>query len=207
MLPVTDVVFDVGGVLVEWHPRLALRSMVPADRMAELVADDDRHGFWYAEDLRERGMTAAEVLPRYEAEQGPEYAALYRLFNEHWEEALTGAVPGMADLLADLAPQGVRLWALTNWAADRFPTVRARFPELFTRLSGVLVSGEEHMAKPDPEFYALALTRFRLDSAHTLFLDDLQYNVDAANAAGLPAVRFAGADQARAVLRVRGLDL
>lgn len=202
-MAVTDVVFDFGGVLLDWHPRLALAGApgVSEREVADMFSDDDRYGFNYFEDLRDGGMPLGEVLERYREEYGERPAELYRLFDSRWALGLTGVMPGMEPLLDDLSQAGMRLWGLTNWAADRFDEVRHRFPALLGKLDGVIVSGEEGMVKPDPAIYALAETRFGLDPAATVFLDDVEYNVQAAREAGWTGLWFRSAEQARRDLR------
>lgn len=200
---ITDAVFDFGGVLLDWHPRLALEGApgVAPDELDDLFSDDDRCGFNYFEDLRDGGMPADEVLSHYREEYDERTADLYQLFESRWALGLVGTIPGVEQLLDDLAHAGVRLWGLTNWAADRFVEVRRRFPELVGRLNGVIVSGEEGMVKPDPAIYALAKRRFGLEPRSTVFLDDATYNVQAAQEAGWSGIRFRCSEQARQELR------
>lgn len=202
-MAVTDVVFDFGGVLLDWRPRLALKgaSGIGEQELDDMFSDDDRCGFNYFEDLRDGGMPVGEVLERYREEYGERPAELYRLFDSRWTLGLVGVMPGMEALLDELSQSDVRLWGLTNWAADRFDEVRRRFPALLGRLGGVVVSGEEGMTKPDPAIYALAEDRFGLDPATTVFVDDVECNVQAARDAGWTGLRFRSATQAKHDLR------
>ena len=109
-------------------------------------------------------------------------------------------MPGMSDVMDDLARKDIRLWGLTNWAADRFETVKRRYPELLARLDGVVVSGQENMAKPDQDIYELAARRFGLNNGATAFVDDLPCNVDAACTMGWIGIRFHDATQTSTAL-------
>ena len=129
------------------------------------------------------------------------------MFEMRWERGLVGIMPGMLDLLDGLRDAGIRLWGLTNWAADRFAVVEQRFPELFDRLGGVIVSGREGMAKPDESIYRLTAQRFELDGAATVFVDDVACNIDAACAAGWHGIRFRDAERTRMELRGLGVEL
>ena len=92
-------------------------------------------------------------------------------------------------MLRDLHRRGTPLYALTNWSAETFPVARSRF-EFLELFDGILVSGEERVAKPDPAVFALLVDRFGLQPSSTVFVDDRQVNVDAAERAGLRGLLF-----------------
>ena len=199
-----DVVFDCCGVLVDWHPRLALEGLYPAGELDGFFADDDRCGFMYFDDLHDRGMDYDRLCDACEEEYGARLGAMMRAYAWHVDLTLTGTVPDMTALLADLKACGVGVWCLTNWGRDVWPVLRDRFPGLFGMMDGVVVSGVEGVAKPDAAAFDLAVARFGLDRARTAFVDDSPYNVDGAIAAGLQAVRFSSAADARRWLAGRG---
>lgn len=192
---VNDVIFDFCGVLVDWQPRRALEGLFPRESVDEFFADDDRCGFMYFDDLHDRGTDYSELLPAYEEEYGAQLGRMMRAYAAHIERTLVGLIPGMPELLVDLQRRGIRIWGLTNWGRDTWPVMASRFPELIGALDGVVVSGRDGdgAAKPDEAFFSLALERFGVDRASTLFVDDSPYNVDGALAAGLSAIRFVDA--------------
>ncbi|TPF92659.1 HAD family phosphatase [Bifidobacterium sp. UTBIF-78] len=197
---VNDVIFDFCGVLVDWQPRRALDGLFPEEDVAAFFADDDRCGFMYYDDLHDRGTDYPELLPAYEEEYGAQLAQMMRTYAAHIDRTLVGPMPGMPELLADLKRRSVRVWGLTNWGRDTWPVMAGRFPQLIEALDGVVVSGRDGdgAAKPDETFFSLALERFSVDRATTLFVDDSPYNIDGARAAGLPAIRFVDAAGVRA---------
>jgi 2-haloacid dehalogenase len=71
------------------------------------------------------------------------------------------------------------------------------FLELF---EGIVVSGEEQVAKPDPKVFALLLDRFALTAAETVFIDDSAPNVAAAAELGMVGLHFRDAPGLRADL-------
>ena len=107
-------------------------------------------------------------------------------------------------ILAELHAAGTRLVGLTNWSAETFPYAEAAF-DFLALFEGIVVSGREGVAKPDPSVFDLLLTRYDLDPASTVFVDDSPTNVAAAAAAGLTALVFTGADRLRADLTRLGL--
>jgi 2-haloacid dehalogenase len=99
----------------------------------------------------------------------------------------------------------VPFFAITNFSADFWPPFRAKEDAFFRRFRGILVSGEEKLLKPDPAIYFRALDRFRLKPAEALFVDDRLINVEGAQAVGMHAHLFTGADDLRARLEAESL--
>jgi len=196
---ITTLVFDLGGVLVDWDPRYVYRDLFEGDDDAmERFLADICNGPWNLEQDRGRSLAAGTALLCTEF---PGQAALIGAYYGRWPEMLRDEIPGMVELLTELHEAGrVRLLALTNWSAETFPVARERFAWLGL-FEGIVVSGEEKLVKPDPAIFELLAKRFGLDPAQTLFVDDAQKNVDGARAAGLKALRFIDALELRRELR------
>lgn len=188
------VVFDLGGVLVDWDPRLLYRTMLGSDEEIAAFFDEvDFAGWNHRLDAGERtwAEAVADLGTRF-----PHRRELLAAYPERFAETIGGVIDGTVRLVEELHGAGVRLLALTNWSAELFPHARERFA--FLRLfEAVIVSGEERLAKPDPRIFDLLLTRHRLDPAGTVFVDDREVNVEAARAAGMTGLVFTDPDQLR----------
>ena len=132
-----------------------------------------------------------------------EHALAYRA---NFEASLVGEVPGSVELLRELHAAGVRMWGLTNWSHELWPHAPRRFAFL-DLLDGVVVSGAEGVAKPDPRIYEIVVARSGLSASDLVFVDDNEANVDGALAVGLDGIVFTGADALRLALRERGLPV
>jgi 2-haloacid dehalogenase len=193
------VVFDLGGVLIDWDPRYLFRKLLADEAAVEEFLATVCTPEWNAE--LDRGRPFAEGVAEL-VERHPEHAAAIAAYHERWPEMLAGEVPGTVEVLADLRAAGVPLYALTNWSAETFAITRGRF-EFLTWFDGLLVSGEEGMTKPDPAIFRLLLDRFGLDPGATVFVDDSEANVAAARELGIDAVRFTGPGLLRRELTAR----
>jgi 2-haloacid dehalogenase len=198
----SSVVFDVGNVLVDWNPRgyFARHISDPArlDRFLGEVATYDWHlqhdaGRPFAE-------TSAELIALH-----PDEAENIRRWGEDFGGQLGALLPGMAQLVADLAAAGVPLYAITNFSHEFWPLFAAREPVLLAPFRDILVSGEVKLLKPDPAIYALALDRFGLAPGEGLFVDDRADNIAAADHAGLIGHQFRDAATLRRALAEYGL--
>ena len=134
----------------------------------------------------------------------PDWAQTLSTYFRHFAQAKPGPVPGTAAVVDDLLAAGVPLYALTNYNDRLFAATRWMVPQL-DAFRGVVVSGEEHLTKPDPALYQILLDRYHLDPAATLFVDDSPANIDGARAVGLTTHLFRGAGRLRADLVERGI--
>ena len=201
--PVSAVVLDYGNVLYAWEPIAAVAGYVSADAWQEFVVDG---GFLAWNERLDRGEPFERVLAdcsRAHPDR-PDWAEILSLYRERFTFSLTGPVPGMADLLDDLLEEGVALYGLTNFDAAPFERARLLVPQL-ERFVGIVVSGREHLAKPDPGVFDLLLSRYRLRASSTLFVDDSAVNIEAAGRLGLRTHRFTGSGRLRSELIALGL--
>lgn len=181
------IVFDIGGVLLDWDPRHLYRQIFGADEatmewfLAHVCAPE-----WNREQDRGRPWReGADLLVR----RFPEWRAEIEAFRAQWPEMVAGAIEGTVEILRTLHARGAPLYAITNFAADTFALSRERF-DFLNLFRGVIVSGEERLLKPDRAIYEALFARYDLTPAQCLFIDDVQHNVDGARAAGMSAVRF-----------------
>ncbi|HXQ55737.1 MAG TPA: HAD family phosphatase [Actinomycetes bacterium] len=195
------VVFDLGGVLIDWDPRHLYRKLLADEAAVEEFLATVCTPEWNAE--LDRGRPFAEGVAEL-VERHPEHAAAIAAYHERWPEMVAGDVPGTVEVLADLRAAGVPLYALTNWSAETFAITRGRF-EFLEWFDGLLVSGEERVTKPDPAIFQLLLDRFGLDPTATVFVDDSEANVAAARRLGFDAIGFTGHEELRRELVARRL--
>jgi 2-haloacid dehalogenase len=195
------VVFDLGGVLIDWDPRHLYRKLLADEAAVEEFLATVCTPEWNAE--LDRGRPFAEGVAEL-VERHPEHAANIAAYHERWPEMVAGDIPGTVEVLAELRAAGVALYALSNWSAETFAITRGRF-EFLEWFDGLLVSGEERVTKPDPAIFRLLLDRFGLDPAATVFVDDAEANVAAARRLGIDAIRFTGPEDLRRELVARRL--
>ena len=196
------LVFDIGGVLVDWNPRYLYRSLIPGDpRSMEKFFDEIDFRNWNEE--MDRGRPFAEAVADRSA-QFPQYAALIRAFDERWEETLGDPIEGSVRLVRRLRNAGFPLFGLTNSSSEKFKLVRKKFPFLES-FEWIMISGEFGLIKPDPRMFEVFLNRSGLKKADCLFIDDTEMNVAAAVRAGWQAIRCLSADQMTAELEKRGI--
>lgn len=201
---VDALVFDLGGVLIDWNPRYLYRTLFGGDDAAmERFLAEVCSSEW--NECQDAGRPWAEGIAEAVARH-PQDAALIHAYRERWEEMLAGPLHDSVALLEELHDHGVRLLALTNWSGETFPIARQRFAFL-NRFEGILVSGDEGLKKPDPAIFQRLIARYALQPAHTLFIDDSPRNVAAARREGMQALHFSDAPRLREELRRLGVPV
>jgi 2-haloacid dehalogenase len=196
------VVFDVGNVLYGWDPEAFLvRQIADDDARLQFIEDTDLYAWHETLDGGRPYVEAAAELN----EKFPQYAALIATWSDRFGETITGPVPGVHELVAELDEKGVPLYAITNFSADFWKSFHEKEQAFFSRFRDIVVSGEEKLLKPDAAIYYRALDRFRLRPAEALFVDDRQINIFGAEAVGMKAHLFTTAEDLRARLVAEGL--
>lgn len=180
------VVFDLGGVLIDWNPRYLYRKLFDDEAAMEAFLAEVVTQEWNAQqDAGRPWDEAIEALAR----DHPAQRDLISAYWHRWEETLGEAIAPTVAVLDELRATDVRLLALTNWSADTFQIARPRFPFL-EGFEGIVVSGEVRLAKPDPRLFRHLLDLHGLDPASTVFIDDSETNVRAAADLGMIGIRF-----------------
>jgi len=201
---VSAVVFDLGGVLIDWDPRYLYRSLFGGDEaamerfLATVCTPEWNRG-------QDAGRPWSEAIASLVAEH-PEHADLIRAFWDRWPETLGDAIDPTVDVLAELRAAGIPLYALSNWSAETFPIARPRYPFL-DWFDGIVISGEVGAAKPDPRIYQALVERHGLDPASLAFVDDVPANVAAAESLGMRGLTFTSAAALRQDLAALGLPI
>jgi 2-haloacid dehalogenase len=199
--PPTTVVFDLGGVLIDWDPRHLYRQMfADPDEMEAFLAEVTTAEWNAHQDAGRPWAEAVEIL----ADEHPERRELIEAFHRRWPEMLAGEIPGTVAVLADLRRANVRLVALSNWSAETFPFARQRF-DFLEWFEGIVISGEVGVNKPDRRIYEHLAAQFGIEPTAALFIDDSPANVNAATALGFRAFLFTDAAALRLELVRLGL--
>ncbi|GLK66128.1 HAD-IA family hydrolase [Paracoccus kondratievae] len=197
-----SVIFDLGGVLIDWDPALAFADIFTSRAEAEAWMQRIDFAGWNR--LQDGGRSFEDGLAAARAEHGDEarhlagYLAAFPLTIEK-------TIPGTWEVAEALLARGVPLYALTNWAAETWPHALELHPRLGAVFADILVSGRVGMMKPGPAIYRMVMDRNGLRPEDCVFVDDSLPNVEAARGLGIDAIQFTGAGALGDELARRGL--
>ena len=198
----TAVVFDVGGVLIDWNPRHLYRELFDGDGPAmEHFLTHVCSPVWNL--MQDAGRPFAEGVAEL-SRRFPEHAALIAAYDTRWEDMVAGAIDETVAILRALEASETPLYCLTNFSTEKLPLCMRRF-DFFEAFDGIVVSGEIGMVKPDRAIYDHLVGTYGLTPSQCLFIDDNQDNVAGARSAGWQALQYVSPGQLRQELSDRGL--
>jgi HAD superfamily hydrolase (TIGR01549 family) len=201
-MAIEAVLFDIGGVLERnprtgWEQRWAAELGLSIDEFERRLAPVGRPGSVGEITLHGAERRIASVF-------GLDEPSLERFMDDLWEEYLGTLNEELTTYFASL--RGGRVRYRTGIVSNSFVGAREREQALygFEDLCDTIVySHEVGCSKPDPRIYEIACERLDVRADRTVFLDDVQANVDGALAVGIDAIRFVDTGQAIRELQTR----
>ena len=200
MSKIKNIIFDLGGVLVDWNPEYVYLDVFKGYRKKMKWFFDEVCTFDWNEN-QDAGYPLAQATED-RIKLFPQYEECIRVFYVRWEEMLGGPIEGTVKLLKALvANPDYRVLALTNWSAETFPVALKKF-EFLHWFEGIVVSGTEKTRKPFADIYQITLDRYALNASDSLFIDDNLRNIEAAQALGIQTIHFKNPDQLQEALQL-----
>ena len=200
-MKINTIIFDLGNVLIDWNPKYVFDK---------LFDDEDRKKYFFENictmewnEAQDAGRPIKEATEELVA-QYPEWKGYIEAYYGKWTEMLGGPIHDTVEIFKTLKQSGrYKLYALTNWSAETFPYALEMY-EFLHWFDGRVVSGEEKMRKPHPEFYQVLLDRFDVRAEEALFIDDSVRNIQAAKKIGIKTIHFTSPEQLRNELVQQG---
>ena len=181
------IIFDFGGVLINWDPHELYNKYFSHDRQAidNFLAEID---FVHWNLSQDGGYPFSDAVKNLSL-QFPQYAHLIRAYDLEWEESIKGIIPGTVEIVKKLKIAGYHLYGLTNWSAEKFSLVRHKY-EVFDLFEEIVVSGEVGLVKPDPAIFHFLLQKTNFLSENCLLIDDSLANIKVAQRLGFTTHHF-----------------
>jgi 2-haloacid dehalogenase len=202
MAVINTVVFDLGGVLIDWNPDYVYNEIFPAEAERRWFYQHICTQAWNEEQDAGRSLKeGTELLVR----QFPEQEKNIRAYYDRWQEMLGGPIEETVDILKQLKYKtDTRLYALTNWSAETFPVALKRYQFLHW-FDGRVVSGEEKTRKPFLDIYQTLVDRYGVIPNRAIYVDDNHRNLTPAAELGFHTIHFTSSSGFRSALEKHGL--
>lgn len=203
MTDIKSVVFDIGGVLIDWNPRHLFRKVFENEDEMEWFLSNICTYEWNVQQDGGKlfSVATAELSAKY-----PEYSDKIAMYYGRWTEMLGGEIKGTVKIFRELKSKGMPLYALSNWSHEAFPSAYERY-DFMKEFDGLVVSGYEKLLKPDHAIYRVLIDRYNINPPESVYIDDNKPNAEAAGELGFHAIHFLSPDQLREELGVLGLRL
>jgi 2-haloacid dehalogenase len=144
-MPVEAVIWDIGNVLIEWHPEAYYDRLIGPDARRRMFAETDIHAVNLAIDAGAPYRRTIYDL----ADRHPDWAGMIRLWHDDQFGMLQPVVDRSVRMLRALRRRGVPVHALTNFGDESFASACAVHGFL-TEFDTAFVSGRLGLTKPDP---------------------------------------------------------
>jgi len=203
---IDTIIFDLGSVLIAWDPYPVLLEAFNKDPLkTRWFLDNICHMDWNT--TLDAGKNFEQAKRERMAEY-PEYAEYIAVYMNRWEEMLLGEIEGTLEIFKALKESNrYKLFAITNWSAEKFPVARRKYPFL-SWFKDIVVSGEIGIVKPDKKIYKYAIDRFKIKQTETVvFIDDRLENIEAATALGIKGIHYKNPQQLHSALENLGINL
>lgn len=205
MKQIDTIIFDLGGVLIDWNPEYVFLDAFDGDRKKMQWFLNNVCTMDWNENQDEGyplSLATEDLIKKF-----PEYKDYIKLYYGEWENMLGGAIQGTVDILRKLIDtDNYKVVALTNWSAETFPIALKRF-DFLSWFEGIVVSGEEKTRKPYRAIFEITLKRFNIKPDASLFIDDNLRNIEAANNLGINGIHFKTPEQLISELKKFNIEL
>ncbi len=188
------IIFDFGGVLLDWDPRYLYRKLFSGDEAAmnKFLEEIDFFGWNQQQDAgRPFEIAVAEACSRF-----PQYCDLIKAYPARYEESLSGPIWDSVVILQSLRNAKYSLYGLSNWPAEMFYRILPKYPFLGW-FQDIVISGEVGLNKPDPRIFQILLDRVNRPAGDCLLIDDSQKNIQTAQDLGFQTILFQSPAQLR----------
>jgi 2-haloacid dehalogenase len=203
MNKINTLIFDFGGVLIDWNPAYVFLKEFRGNQ-EEMSHFLNTICSWEWNENQDAGYSLQKATDERVA-MYPEHERLIRMYYGRWKDMLGYEHTDTVALLKTFKDHNkYRLIGLTNWSHETFPVALERF-DFLSWFEGIVVSGTEKMKKPDANIYTLTLDRYKIIPENAVFIDDKLENVHAATKLGIHGIHFTSAAKLKRDLETLGL--
>jgi len=181
---IKNIVFDLGNVLLSFVPsEYLIKKNYPDNIRNTILRDIFQSTEWKM--LDNGDITVPEAIESIAAKSSLKREEIALVFN--FRRDIMFPLDDNAKLLPELRKQGYKLYYLSNFPLDVFQEIKNDF-YFFRHFDGGIISAEVRLSKPDIRFYEYLIGKYSLNPSESLFIDDVEENVRAAEKAGMKAM-------------------
>jgi len=198
---INAIIFDFGGVLVDWNPHNLYRRFFQNPQEIDKFLSEINFSEWNLQQDKGRSFAqgVAELTTKF-----PQHSELIRAYSDLWEDSIVGPINGSVEILRELIKAGYSIYGLSNWSSEKFPIAFNKY-DFFKLFDGIVISGDVKVAKPDPAIFEIILKMINRSPGECLLIDDSASNIDAANKLGFNTILFKSPQQLQ--LELQKMDI
>ena len=188
---IKNIVFDLGNVLISFRPSEYLdKNNYPESYKSIILSDIFRSKEWLMLDNGE--ITTKEAIDSISGRSSLKREEIAHIFNLRTD--IFFPIDSNVKLLPGLQKRGFRLYYLSNFPLDVFEEIKNGY-YFFKYFDGGIISSEVKISKPDNRIYEILFENYLLKAEESLFIDDTEINVKAAEALGMKGIFTGGSTE------------
>ena len=183
---IKNLVFDLGNVLIEWNSEKILTYFEPEKERRQVLRQAIfESGVWHQTDKGELSLKEAceEVLTQLDASY---HSAIKNIFY-HWYEVVY-VYSDLQERIRLWVAQDYRIYILSTTCEIFYHIEKAGLLPIYPLLSGYILSSEVGVVKPEAEIYQKLFKKYNLNPVESVFIDDIQANLDTAAELGFETI-------------------
>lgn len=203
-MPIKNIVFDVGGVIIKGNLYHSLhkyfKSKFDFDAFIKEIGHRQMSAVW------DIGAKPFSDVIADKIKEFPQYRDILLDYDLNWIDVIIGEDEGTISLIKSLKENGYKLFIISNFAKEKFEILTAKY-DFNKYFDGIIISAEVKALKPSAEIYEILFSKFNLKPQECVFFDDLKENVEGAKKAGMEAEVFTDASSARRFLKNLSVEI
>lgn len=197
-----NIIFDIGNVLLQFNPKEYLKSKMKEDKVHGVHKEIFQSEEWA---MLDRGTILEDEAIKVISNRSTENGELIKVAFENWYDILK-PIEESIEILKKLKETGYNVYYLSNFHLKAFEHVTNKY-DFFEIFDGGVVSYEEKLIKPEKEIYNKIIERYNLSANESIFIDDMEENIDKACEVGLKTILFKNSKQLIENLSEYGVNL
>ncbi|MCY7022286.1 HAD family hydrolase [Streptococcus sanguinis] len=183
---IKNLVFDLGNVLIEWNSEKILTYFEPEKERRQVLRQAIfESGVWHQTDKGE--LSLKEACEGVRTQLDASYHSVVKNIFYQWYEVVH-VYSSLQERIRLWANQGYRIYILSTTCEIFYHIEKAGLLPIYSLLSGYILSSEVGVVKPEAEIYQKLLKKYNLDPVESVFIDDIQANLDTAAELGFETI-------------------
>lgn len=174
-MKIKNVVFDIGGVILTFLPYDIIKTYSESKEEEKLLVDLFHSDLWRKMDAGT--VLVSEIGKIYEQRTGLPEARTTGLLDTIFDGL--NILPQTEHFIQKLLDSNINVYYLSNMSEHFMSKLLEKY-DIFQKMAGGVYSADVQLIKPDVGIYKTFDERFKTEPSETIFLDDLEKNIEAA---------------------------
>lgn len=190
---IKNVIFDIGGVLLEYNPKTYLDKLNIEESKRKKLNDIIFHVSKWRDCIN--GLISNNELIEYLEKENPKYRnEINQILSKENSKYMLPPKQDMIEYYKHLKQKGYNIYLCSNITKCTYEYIKDNF-EIIQTANGGVFSCFEHVSKPNVEIYQNLISKYQINVNESIFIDDTNKNIISANELGFQTILFKSIEQ------------